>query len=97
MKKFTSWVLAAAAAAALLSAPAMAQTSPPAAAPAMKGDMKGMTMPKKAAKPAAAPMKMASAKPMKAKGMKLTCADYAWQSQDAADCAAGKKAPPNWR
>ncbi len=29
--------------------------------------------------------------------MKLTCGDYAWQSQDQKDCEAGKMKPPNWR
>jgi hypothetical protein len=47
---------------------------------------KSMPMPKKAAK-----------KPMHMAKGKLTCMDYAYQSQDQADCTAGKIKPPNWR
>jgi hypothetical protein len=29
--------------------------------------------------------------------VKLTCFDYAWQSEEMKDCLAGKISPPNWR
>lgn len=81
MRKHTSLVVIAAACAALLAGPALAQSG-------SSSDMKGMKMssaPKK-------PMKMA-----KAGKMKHSCMDYAWQSQDQKDCEAGTKKPPNWR
>jgi hypothetical protein len=69
---------------ALLTGPAMAQSSP---SGGMSGDMKGMAMPKKAPMHKTA-MKMASTK--------RTCMDYAWQSQQEKDCEAGKIKPPKW-
>jgi hypothetical protein len=90
-------------------APAPApMASPPAAAPAPMGNMP-MAAPAPAASPAPMgnmPMgakPMAKAKPKAKKmaskmaSMKLTCGDYAWQSQDQKDCEAGKIKPPNWR
>jgi hypothetical protein len=74
-------LLAALACVALLSAPAMAQSS-------TSGQMPGMAMPAKTAK---------AKKPMKTAAVKLTCMDYAWQSQDEKDCEAGKIKPPHWR
>ena len=82
MKKHASLAIIAATCAALFAVPALAQSS------TGGGNMAGMKMshaPKKR-------MKMA-----KAGGMKLTCMDYAWQSQDEKDCEAGKIKPPNWR
>jgi len=73
MKKHTSLMVLAAALAAFLAAPAMAQTSG-------GGDhMKGM----KAASSTKKPMKMA-----KKSKHKMSCYDYAWQSQDMKDCLA---------
>jgi hypothetical protein len=92
MKKRTSLMMVAAACAALLAAPSFAQTSPPPAG----GDMSNMNM-----KPAAAPAKTKkpmAAKPMKTAAMpmkmghkshhKMSCYDYAWESQDMKDCLA---------
>lgn len=74
--------------AALLAWPALAQNAAP-------------PSPAAAAPPAAAhgAMKMPAAKrpAKKVKVAKLTCMDYAWQSQDEKDCEAGKIKPPNWR
>jgi len=103
MTKPTTLLLAAAATFAL-TLPALAQSSstmpssnmpanPPAAssspAPMTSAPMKSMPM-KKAAKPMGKKMAMGGK-------MKLSCGDYAWQSQDQKDCEAGNKAPPNWR
>ncbi|HZT52650.1 MAG TPA: hypothetical protein VFA22_11975 [Stellaceae bacterium] len=83
MKQHASLVVIAAACAALLAAPALAQNA--------GGDhMKGMNMSSQSH--AKKSMKMA-----RARGMKLTCMDYAWQSQDQKDCEAGKIKPPSWR
>ena len=90
MKKQASLVVIAAACAALFAAPAFAQG-------ATNGGMKDM-------KASSAPMKSMKsmkkhARPMRTarSRMKLTCSDYAWQSQDMKDCEAGKMKPPNWR
>ncbi|HUB96017.1 MAG TPA: hypothetical protein VL993_08875 [Stellaceae bacterium] len=89
MKKLGSF-LAAGACVGLLAGSALAQSTaaPPMAAPptAKSMPMGNMPMPKKSAK-----------KPMHMSKTKLTCMDYAYGSQEAADCQAGKIKPPNWR
>jgi hypothetical protein len=83
MRQQATFVVIAAAAAALLAGPAFAQQG---------GSMK--TMPMKEMKSSSAPKKM---KTMRTAKMKRSCMDYAWGSQDAKDCEAGKMKPPNWR
>jgi hypothetical protein len=70
----------------LLGSPALAQSS-------SGGTMGNMSSPN---------MKSMKAKPPAKKGgakmtAKLSCMDYAWESQDQKDCTAGKKAPPTGR
>jgi len=96
MKKQATFVVIAAAAAALFAGPALAQT---------QGGMKDMpmkekttkSMPMKSMKTSAAPKKMKTMKTAKAGTMKRSCMDYAWGSQDSKDCEAGKMKPPTWR
>jgi uncharacterized protein (DUF305 family) len=85
MKRQTSYVVIAAVCAALFAGPALAQS----------GDMKDMKM--DSGKSMAAPKKAKSMKTAKAGMMKRSCMDYAWESQDAKDCEAGKIKPPTWR
>jgi hypothetical protein len=84
MKRQASLVVIAAACAALLAGPALAQTA------SGGGAMKDM-------KTSSAPKKMKSMKTAKAGMMKRTCMDYAWGSQDSKDCEAGKIKPPTRR
>ena len=92
MQKLSSLAMAMTAAVVLMATPALAQNAPPAAAPpaaTQGGDMQGMKMAK--------PAKKHMAKHASMKGGKLTCMDYAWQSQDEKDCEAGSKKPPMGR
>jgi hypothetical protein len=96
MKKRTSLMIVAAACAALVAAPSFAQNAP--ASGGTPGATKPMAAPAKTKKPMAAkPMKTA-AMPMTMAHKsrhKMTCYDYAWESQDMKDCLAkpvsGKK------
>ena len=88
MKQHASLVVIAAACAAMLAGPAAAQMSSGGG-----GNMQGMKMQSGSGH-------MSSKKSMKsarAGMMKHTCMDYAWGSQDAKDCEAGKIKPPNRR
>jgi len=86
MKRQASLFVMAAACAALLAGPALAQS----------GSMKDMNMGGTKSM-SSAPKKAKMMKTAKAGAMKHSCMDYAWQSQDQKDCEAGKIKPPTWR
>lgn len=87
MKRQASLAVIAAACAALLAGPALAQM------PSGGGGMQGTKM-----QSSGGHMTLKKAmRSARAGAMKHTCMDYAWESQDMKDCQAGKMKPPTSR